>query len=74
MDLKSKFIKTVKNPVYFKAGLILTLSASLFFVIYIWDNSRKMDTDETGRKILRRAENGQNGNIEELEVQIGEIR
>lgn len=51
MDLKSKFIKTVKNPVYFKAGLILTLSASLFFVIYIWDNSRKIAVNEKGEEI-----------------------
>ena len=33
-----------------------------------------MDTNETGRKILRREENGQRENTEELEVQIGEIR
>ena len=73
MDLKSKFIKTVKNPVYFKAGLILTLSASLFFVIYIWDNSRKIAVNEKGEEILeRRGHAGEEENLE-LRITAGDI-
>ena len=63
-----------KNPVYIRAGLLFIAASACFAVVFVWDNSRKMDTDETGRKILRREENGQRENTKELEVQIGEIR
>ena len=63
-----------KNPVYIRAGLLFIAASACFAVVFVWDNSRKMDTDETGRKILRREENGQRENTEELEVQVGEIR
>lgn len=68
MILRKKILSIIKNPIYLKAGLIFILSAVLFTAVYIWDNSRKIATNDEGDEILKRS--GQAGKEESLELKI----
>ena len=72
-EMKWKRIKkTVReNPVYLKAGILAAAAVICFVCVYIWDNSREIQTNENGEKILERDENGKDQTCE-MKVRIGD--
>ena len=64
--------KTVReNPVYLKAGILAAAAVICFVCVYIWDNSREIQTNENGEKILERDEKGKDQTCE-MKVRIGD--
>lgn len=72
-EMKWKRIKkTVReNPVYLKAGILAAAAVICFVCVYIWDNSREIQINENGEKILERDENGKDQTCE-MKVRIGD--
>lgn len=60
-----------ENPVYLKAGILAAASLICFVCVYIWDNSRAIQTNENGEKILERDENGKD-QTRDMKVWIGD--
>ena len=52
-----KFIKD--NPVYVRAGVIVTLSIMAFAAVYTVDQNRMPEKNSDGREILKRGDHGQ---------------
>lgn len=62
--------KIRENPSYIKAGILLAVSAVCFISVYLWDNSRRIETNRQGEKILERPEGGEDG-THGMHVKIG---
>lgn len=60
-----------ENPAYLKAGILLAVSAVCFIGVYIWDNSRRIETNSQGEKILERPEEGED-RTHGMHVKIGD--
>lgn len=52
--------KIKEEPACIKAGILLAVTVLLFVCVYVQDNSREIDTNEKGQKILERGETGEN--------------
>lgn len=72
MGLRRRIQQIRSNPAYIKAGIVIVLSVILFVCVYIYDNSRKIKTDENGREILKRSTDAGAKESRELKVRAGE--
>lgn len=66
-----KFIKD--NPVYVRAGVIVTLSIMAFAAVYTVDQNRMPEKNSDGREILKRGDHGQGEEELSMKIQIGDI-
>lgn len=57
------------DPVWAKAGILSAAAVICFVSVYLWDNSRDIETNEQGQKILSRDESGQD-RTQELKVSV----
>lgn len=64
--------KSKKDPVYKRAGIIAAASVLCFAGVFLWDNLRQIETNETGQKILQRNPHGQGDSSAQLRASIGE--
>lgn len=64
--------KSKKDPVYKRAGIIAAASVLCFAGVFLWDNLRQIETNETGQKILQRNPHGQGESSAQLRASIGE--
>lgn len=64
--------KSKKDPVYKRAGIIAAASVLCFAGVFLWDNMRQIETNETGQKILQRNPHGQGDSSAQLRASIGE--
>lgn len=68
--MKKKRLEAVRNnPVYIKAIIMAAVSVVCFICVYLYDNSRKIDTNEAGEKILERGEAGKDTSYE-MEISV----
>lgn len=63
-----------EHPVYIRAGLIFAASSVCCAAVFVWDNSRELETDGTGRKIILREGYGDDESIRRLQVRIGDLK
>lgn len=71
--MSGKILKrSKKDPVYKRAGIIAAASVLCFAGVFLWDNLRQIDTNETGQKILQRNPHGQGDSSAQLRASIGE--
>lgn len=64
--------KSKKDPVYKRAGIIAAASVLCFAGVFLWDNLRQIETNETGQKLLQRNPHGQGDSSAQLRASIGE--
>lgn len=64
--------RSKKDPVYKRAGIIAAASVLCFAGVFLWDNLRQIETNETGQKILQRNPHGQEDSSVQLRASIGE--
>ena len=64
--------KSKKDPVYIRAGIIAAVSVLCFTGVFLWDNLRQIETNETGQKILQRNPHGKGDSSAQLRASIGE--
>lgn len=71
------------NPVFIKAGAAAAAGIICFTAVYAWDNTREVDTNEQGQKILKRNSHGKgernstlnayiNGKEESVDITVSE--
>ena len=71
--MSGKILKrSKKDPVYKRAGIIAAASVLCFAGVFLWDNLRQIETNETGQKILQRNPHGQGDSSAQLRASIGE--
>lgn len=71
--MSGKILKrSKKDPVYIRAGIIAAISVLCFTGVFLWDNLRQIETNETGQKILQRNPHGQGDSSAQLRASIGE--
>lgn len=71
--MSGKILKrSKKDPVYKRAGIIAAASVLCFAGVFLWDNLRQIETNETGQKILQRNPQGQGDSSAQLRASIGE--
>lgn len=71
--MSGKILKrSKKDPVYKRAGIIAAASVLCFAGVFLWDNLRQIETNETGQKILQRNPHGQGESSAQLRASIGE--
>lgn len=71
--MSGKILKrSKKDPVYKRAGIIAAASVLCFAGVFLWDNMRQIETNETGQKILQRNPHGQGDSSAQLRASIGE--
>ena len=63
-----------EHPVYIRAGLIFAASSVCFAAVFVWDNSRELETDGAGRKIILREGYGDDESTRRLQVRIGDLK
>lgn len=63
-----------EHPVYIRAGLIFAASSVCCAAVFVWDNSRELETDGAGRKIILREGYGDDESIRRLQVRIGDLK
>ena len=71
--MSGKILKrSKKDPVYIRAGIIAAISVLCFTGVFLWDNLRQIETNETGQKILQRNPHGKGDSSAQLRASIGE--
>lgn len=71
--MSGKILKrSKKDSVYKRAGIIAAASVLCFAGVFLWDNLRQIETNETGQKILQRNPHGQGDSSAQLRASIGE--
>ena len=71
--MSGKILKrSKKDPIYKRAGIIAAASVLCFAGVFLWDNLRQIETNETGQKILQRNPHGQGDSSAQLRASIGE--
>lgn len=71
--MSGKILKrSKKDPVYKRAGIIAAASVLCFAGVFLWDNLRQIETNETGQKILQRNPHGEGDSSAQLRASIGE--
>lgn len=63
-----------EHPVYIRAGLIFAASSVCCAAVFVWDNSRELETDGAGRKIILREGYGDDESTRRLQVRIGDLK
>lgn len=63
-----------EHPVYIRAGLIFAASSVCCAAVFVWDNSRELETDGAGRKIILREGYGDDESTRRLQVRIGDMK
>ena len=63
-----------EHPVYIRAGLIFAASSVCCAAVFVWDNSRELETDGAGRKIILREGYGYDESTRRLQVRIGDLK
>ena len=71
--MSGKILKrSKKDPVYIRAGIIAAISVLCFTGVFLGDNLRQIETNETGQKILQRNPHGKGDSSAQLRASIGE--
>ncbi len=71
--MSGKILKrSKKDPIYKRAGIIAAASVLCFAGVFLWDNLRQIETNETGQKILQRNPHGKGDSSAQLRASIGE--
>ena len=64
--------KKMKDPVYIKAGIAVAVSAVCFTGVFLWDNAKEIEKNESGQKILQRNQHGQGDSSVQIRAEVGE--
>lgn len=64
--------KKMKDPVYIKAGIAVAVSAVCFTGVFLWDNAKEIEKNESGQKILQRNQPGQGDSSVQIRAEVGE--
>lgn len=64
--------KRMKDPVYMKAGIAVAVSAVCFTAVFLWDNTKEIEKNDSGQKILQRNRHGQGDSSAQVRATVGE--
>ena len=64
--------KKMKDPVYIKAGIAVAVSAVCFMGVFLWDNAKEIEKNDSGQNILQRNRHGQGDSSAQIRATVGE--
>ena len=64
--------KKIKEPVYIKAGMAAAVSVICFMGVFLWDNAKEIEKNDSGQNILQRNRHGQGDISEQIRAKVGE--
>ena len=64
--------KLKKDTVYIKAGIVAAVSVICFTGVFLWDNAKEIETNDSGQKILQRNRHGQGDSSAQVRAAVGE--